>query len=355
MTYTSIFWEDVIEGAELPSITYELSLTRLVAYIRATGAWDYVHFDRDYAQYVGAKDAFIQTYHVSSLFNRLLTDWAGPDAEVRSIEFQMRTQCCVGDMLEITGKVGRKYRGSDGEYLVDIVDLNIAHAEASHADTATATVELPSRDGPVVTAVRPVKGIPEPVITEDTPDFGKSLIGSVLPGKQEPSRPLTENELLLLCNALEDWNPLYWNKEYAESSRHGTLIAPHASMFFGPDTNGVMGLGYLKPGVEIPEPIKNGLTGLELQKALREEFVSAYNPCSFEDFPEIAVSNARAEFFRPMRVGDIASTEQKILSMSPLKKTRLGEGHFVKWIKSLRNQDGDLIRTMEMDGFYYRV
>lgn len=355
MTYNSVFWEDAIEGAELPSITFELSLTRLVSYIRATGAWDYVHFDRDYARYVGAQDAFIQTYHVSSLFNRLLTDWAGPDAEVRSLEFQMKTQCCAGDILQITGKVGRRYRGTDGEYLVDIVDLKISHDQASHADTATATMELPSRDGGPVSANRPVKGLPEPVTGPDTPDFGKALVGTVVPGKQEPSRPLTENEVFLLCTAIEDWNPHYWDKEYAAKSRYGTLVAPHASMFFGPDTRGVMGLGYLQPGVEIPEPIKRGLTGLELQKALREEFVSAYNPCSFEEFPEIAVSNARCEFFRPMRVGDIATTEQKILSVSPLKHTKLGDGHFVRWIKMLYNQDGDLIRTMEMDGLYYRV
>ena len=355
MEYKSIYWEEVEEGAALPSISYELSLTRLMSYIRATGAWDYVHFDRDYAQYVGARDSFIQTYHVSSLFNRLLTDWAGPEAEVRSLEFQIRTQCCAGDMLEITGKVGRKYRGPDGEYLVDLVDLNIGHPEAPNADTATATIELRSREGGTVAAVRPVRGLPEPSIGPDTPEFGKALVGKVLPGKQEPSRPLTEEEIYLLCVALEDWNPHYWDKDYAAEGRHGTLVAPHASMFFGPDTDGVMGLGYLKPGVEAPEPVKRGLTGFELQKALREEFVSAYNPCSFEEFPEIVVSNARAEFFRPMRVGDVAHTEQKILSVSPLKKTRLGEGHFVKWIKMLRNQDGDLIRTMEMDGLYYRV
>lgn len=355
MGYDSIYWEDVVEGSALPPISYELSLTRLVAYIRATGAWDYVHFDRDYAQAVGARDAFIQTYHVSSLFSRLLTDWAGPESELRTLEFQINTQCCVNDLLEITGKVGRKYRGPDGEYLVDLVDLTIGHALAPKADTATATMQLPSREGGPVASTRPVRGLPEPVIGPDTPDFGKALVGSVLPGKPEPSRPLTDSEIFMLCTALEDWNPLYWDEDHAANGRHGTLVAPHASMFFGPDTNGVMGLGYLKPGATTPEPIRQGLTGMEAQKALREEFVAAYNPCSFEDFPEIVVSNARAEFFRPMRVGDQARTEQKILSVSPLKRTRIGEGHFVKWIKCLYNQDDELLRTMEMDGLYYRV
>lgn len=355
MGYNSIYWEDVIEGSTLPSITYELSMARLVAYVRATGAWDYVHFDRDYAQLAGARDSFIQTYHVSSLFNRLMTDWAGPEAELRTLQFQMNTQCCTNDILEITGKVGRKYRGPDGEYLVDIVDLNIGHALAPNADTATATLQLPSREGGPVASVRPVRDLPEPKIGPDTPEFGKSLVGTVLPGQPEPTRPLTEAEIFLLCVALEDWNPHYWDKDYTQTSRHGTLVAPNASMFFGPDTNGIMGLGYLKPGVKVPEPIMQGLTGIELQKGLREEFLSTFNPCTVDDFPEVAVSNARAEYFRPMRVGDQARTEQKILSVSPLKRTRLGEGHFVKWIKMLYNQNDELIRTMEMDGLYYRV
>jgi acyl dehydratase len=28
------------------------------------------------------------------------------------------------------------------------------------------------------------------------------------------------------CEALEDWNPLYWDESYAASSRHGGIIAP---------------------------------------------------------------------------------------------------------------------------------
>jgi acyl dehydratase len=355
MEYAPRYWEDVREGEELPNLYYDLSLTRLIAYIRATGAWDYVHFDRDYARVVGARDAFIQTYHVSGLFGRLLTDWGGPECELRSLEFQMRTQCCAGDMLTVSGVVGRKYRGPDGEYLLDIEDLVISHSDAVRADTATATLQLPSREGGPVGAQRPVRDLPEPVVNEDTPAFGRDLIGKAFPGMPEPSRPLTEQEVYLWCVALEDWNPHYWDSAYAANSRFGRLVAPHASMFFGPDTDGIMGLGVERPGARIPEAIRKGLTGLELQKALRDDFVAVYNPCTLDGFPEVAVSNARAEFFRPMRVGDIASTEQKILSVSPLKKTRLGEGHFVKWIKILTNQDGELIRTMEMDGLYYRV
>lgn len=77
--------------------------------VRASGLYDYVHFDRDYAQAAGARDAFMATHHVGGLFSRLLTDWSGPEADVRSLTFNINTQSCPNDILTLTGKVGRKY------------------------------------------------------------------------------------------------------------------------------------------------------------------------------------------------------------------------------------------------------
>src|SRR5690554_2164775 len=147
MIYQSLYWDDVEVGQDLPTITYELSLLRLVAFVRATGVYDYIHFDRDYAQSVGSRDAFAATPHVAGLFSRLLTDWSGPEGEIKSMNFSMRAQSCAGDVLTITGKVGNKYCSKAGEYLVDIVDMNIAHPLAPQAAVAQATLALPSREG----------------------------------------------------------------------------------------------------------------------------------------------------------------------------------------------------------------
>lgn len=48
-------------------------------------------------------------------------------------------------------------------------------------------------------------------------------------------------------------------------------------------------------------------------------------------------------FHRPVRVGDRLSVEEELLSVSDLKHTRLGDGHFVETLSLFRNQDGALV------------
>jgi hypothetical protein len=48
-------------------------------------------------------------------------------------------------------------------------------------------------------------------------------------------------------------------------------------------------------------------------------------------------------FHRPVRIGDLLSVEEELLSVSDLKQTRLGAGHFVETLSVYRNQDGDVV------------
>jgi len=48
-------------------------------------------------------------------------------------------------------------------------------------------------------------------------------------------------------------------------------------------------------------------------------------------------------FHRPVEIGDRLSVEEELLSVSDLKRTRLGEGHFVETLSVFRNQDGDIV------------
>lgn len=48
-------------------------------------------------------------------------------------------------------------------------------------------------------------------------------------------------------------------------------------------------------------------------------------------------------FYRQVRVGDRLSVEEELLSVSDLKQTRLGDGHFAETLSVFRNQDGDVV------------
>ncbi len=354
MNYRSLYWDDVEVGQDLPAITYELSLLRLVAFVRATGVYDYIHFDRDYAQSVGTRDAFAATPHVAGLFSRLLTDWSGPEAEIKSMNFSMRAQSCAGDVLTITGKVGNKYRSEAGEYLVDIVDMNIAHPLAPQAAVAQATLALPSREGGAVK----LAAAPEcPAAIEshpEMPDFARALIGK---GKDVTlrTRPLSADELHLWCECLEDWNPLYWDEAYARDSRHGSLVAPPLGLFYGAGSSAAIGVGYHKPGENVPEAVKSGLVGMELLQSLRQDFMAANAPISLPEFPEVVISDSRIDYYRPLRPGDSVRTVQRMVDCGPKKKTRLGEGYFLTWLNSDYNQHDELLKTVKYTMFCYHT
>jgi acyl dehydratase len=350
-----ITWDDVKEGSELPSFTYELSLLRLVAFVRASGLYDYIHFDGAYARSVGMRDAFISTPHIEGLFSRLMTDWSGPDGEIRSLTLKMNAPCCSGDILTISGKVGRKYVSDAGEHLVDLVDLVMGYPDAPTAMQASATMALPARNAPVVAATLP-EYEDVPAATDGTPDFARDHIGRIAPSPQPPTRPLTEHEILLWCEALEDWNPLYWDHQYAKTTRHGGVIAPPAmGFFYGAGNAANAGIGVLRPGVDTPPPLRAGLIGLQLLQELRKKLIADNNPFVLADFPEAAVGQASEHYHRVVRPGDSLHDSYQLLSVSPLKQTRVGEGHFVTFKRITLNQHDELVKTWTLTLYMYRI
>jgi len=353
-TYASLKWEDVAEGQELPGFDYELSMLRLVAFVRATGLYDYVHHDPDYARAVGLKDAFAATPHVGGLFSRAVTDWTGPEGLIRRIEFRMTGQCLRGDLLRVTGTVKGKRRLDDASALVDI-DLNMAAGENPSAASARVTVALPSTDGTMPLVERERDPDDFVAANEDMPEFAKAYMGEVREGNWEPREPLEASNVHLWCEALEDWNPLYWDAEYANKSTVGGLVSPPIGLFFGPGSGLVVGLGYKKPGAQVPEPIVQGLHGMELMSALRQELIRGGVPFPPPDCPETVVTNAVYNFYRPLRVGDTLRTEQRLATCSQLRKTRLGEGYFTSGENLLFNQNDELVRTVTLNLFCYRA
>jgi acyl dehydratase len=64
-----------------------------------------VHHDRDFAVRTGSKDIFLNILTTTGLVQRYVTDWAGPEAIVRSISLRLGAPCYAGDTLTFTGKV----------------------------------------------------------------------------------------------------------------------------------------------------------------------------------------------------------------------------------------------------------
>jgi hypothetical protein len=97
--------KDCPVGTELPPLTIEATPTFVVSTALATRDFQDVHHDRDAAVQRGSKDIFLNILTDTGLVQRFVTDWAGPEAFVRSIKIRLGVPCYAYDTLTFTGRV----------------------------------------------------------------------------------------------------------------------------------------------------------------------------------------------------------------------------------------------------------
>ncbi|MFC1944091.1 MaoC/PaaZ C-terminal domain-containing protein [Chloroflexota bacterium] len=141
MTIKSLYWENVRDGEELPTLIKEVTATTIVYGALASRDFMPVHHDTAFAQKQGMKDIFMNALTTGGWAGRYLTDWTGPEGETKRVSFRIGVPCFPGDTFTWTGKVTRKYLEGD-HYLVD-VEFNAAVEAGSHC-SGTATLALPN-------------------------------------------------------------------------------------------------------------------------------------------------------------------------------------------------------------------
>jgi hypothetical protein len=136
MTMTSLHAADVKVGDELPTLEIPLTRTRIVSTAIASRDYQDVHHDPGLAQERGSKDIFMNILTTNGFVGRFITDWAGPDAMLRSVKIRLGAPNYPGDTMVLTGSVTRKegttvdvaLRGSNslGDHVTGTVTLDLA-------------------------------------------------------------------------------------------------------------------------------------------------------------------------------------------------------------------------------------
>ncbi|MFK0248582.1 MaoC family dehydratase [Amycolatopsis azurea] len=126
--------KDCSVGTELPPLTIEATPTFVVSTAVATRDFQDVHHDRDAAVRRGSKDIFLNILTDTGLVQRFVTDWAGPEAFVRSIKIRLGVPCYAYDTLTFTGRVTER-DGADVVIAVSGVDSLGEHVVGTVAIT----------------------------------------------------------------------------------------------------------------------------------------------------------------------------------------------------------------------------
>ncbi|MCG7611175.1 MULTISPECIES: MaoC family dehydratase [Mycobacterium] len=101
----SLTVSDVRVGTTLPELKIYGDPTFIVSTAIATRDYQDVHHDRDKAQAKGSKDIFVNILTDTGLVGRYVTDWAGPNAVVKSIKLRLGVPWYAYDTITFTGEV----------------------------------------------------------------------------------------------------------------------------------------------------------------------------------------------------------------------------------------------------------
>lgn len=183
-------------------------------------------------------------------------------------------------------------------------------------------------------ATPPPENVTLDYVPEYLADVVKTRLRALTTESAPEAAPVEVNEYLIRhwCETLEDGNPLYLDHEYARSQGFDSIIAPPGSVMttFAMQFRWPWPPGGREPARHIHYEVKELL-----------------------DLPVGIITQIEVETGVALQLGDRVSVSQRLVSISPWKKTRLGEGHFWTMDRLYRNQDGDLVCRERMTAFGY--
>lgn len=133
------------------------------------------------------------------------------------------------------------------------------------------------------------------------------------------------------CSSVMNGNPLFWDEKAAQEITGGFVAPPTMiSVWFRPHN--------WSPGRD------EGAVPLQCHFDLKARL----------NVPEAVMTDNAITFYEPVRIGDRLKTHQVITSISPLKETKLGIGHFWGLEVHYENQRGERVAIETYTGYGYR-
>ena len=102
---SSLRFEDVSVGEQLPELDVPLTAALIVGGAIASRDFTPVHHDRGAAQAQGLNDVIMNILTTNGYIGRYVTDWAGPDAKLEGVKIRLGAPNMPGDVMKIRGEV----------------------------------------------------------------------------------------------------------------------------------------------------------------------------------------------------------------------------------------------------------
>ena len=104
-------FDEVELGGALPALEVPITATAIVSGAIASRDYQDVHHDAELARQRGSKDIFMNILTTNGWVGRYVTDWAGPEALLRSVDIRLGAPNYPGDTMVFSGTVAAKRDG----------------------------------------------------------------------------------------------------------------------------------------------------------------------------------------------------------------------------------------------------
>jgi len=149
-----IYWEDIEEGAEIPSLSKIATSRMLVKFAGASGDFNPLHYEDSFAAAQGVGKPIVHGQLKRAWLMQLLTDWIGEQGTLKKFSCQFRSMDYPrlmksmvepqdGETWQCKGKVTKKYV-ENGQYLLDC-EVWVENGKGEQTTPGSAVVALPSR------------------------------------------------------------------------------------------------------------------------------------------------------------------------------------------------------------------
>ena len=102
---TTLDWRDINVGDKVTPLEIPVTATVIVAGAIASRDFMPVHHDPEFAKKQGSPNMFMNILTTNGFVGRFITDWAGPDALLRSVKIRLGAPNYPGDTMTMRGSV----------------------------------------------------------------------------------------------------------------------------------------------------------------------------------------------------------------------------------------------------------
>ena len=138
-----LFYEDVTEGEEITPLVKQPATTQLVMWAGASGDYNPIHYDKDYALKQGLPGVIVHGQLSGAFLGQMLADWMGNKGYLKKLSLSYKCMNLPGEPLTCRGTVTRKCI-EESRKLISL-KIWVEKPEDEKSLTGTAVVALPTR------------------------------------------------------------------------------------------------------------------------------------------------------------------------------------------------------------------